>query len=58
MAISKYQKKYEALRDDVQGLKKDLEYLAVNGASRSRDAFFDAADMTKNVLEADERRKQ
>ena len=39
MAISKYQKKYEALLSDVWGLKKDLEYLAVNGASHSRDAF-------------------
>lgn len=58
MAISKYQKRYEALRADVQALKKDLEYLAVNGASHSRDAFFDAADMTKNVLEIDEWRNK
>lgn len=58
MAISKYQKKYEALLSDVWGLKKDLEYLAVNGASHSQDAFFDAADMTKNVLEIDEWRNK
>ena len=54
MGVGKYQRRYEALLSDVQTLKKDLEYLAVNGASHSRDAFFDAADMTKNVLEIDE----
>lgn len=58
MGVGKYQRRYEALLSDVQTLKKDLEYLAVNGASHSRDAFFDAADMTKNVLEIDEWRNK
>lgn len=51
----KYQNLYEHLRDDVRQLKADLETLAA-GSSLYRDAYFDAADMTKFVLEKDETR--
>ncbi|HCG3138761.1 TPA: hypothetical protein NJT62_000148 [Corynebacterium striatum] len=53
----KYQPLYEHLRDDVRQLKADLETLAA-GSSLYRDAYFDAADMTKFVLEKDEKRTQ
>lgn len=51
----KYQPLYEYLLDDVRQLKLDLEALAA-GSSLFRDAYFDAADMTKCILEEDERR--
>lgn len=52
-----YQNLYERLLDDVLQLKADLETLAA-GSSLYRDAYFDAADMTKFVLEKDETRTQ
>lgn len=51
----KYQNLYERLLDDVLQLKADLETLAA-GSSLYREAFLDAADMTKFVLEKDEMR--
>lgn len=56
-APMKYQNLYERLLDDVRQLKADLETLAA-GSSLCRDAYFDAADMTKFVLEKDETRTQ
>lgn len=53
----KYQPLYEHLRDDVRQLKADLETLAA-GSSLHRDAYYDAADMTKFVLEKAETRTQ
>lgn len=46
---------YEHLLDDVRQLKLDLETLAA-GSSLHRDAYYDAADMTKFILEKDEQR--
>lgn len=43
--------KYNRLMRDVRQLKLDLEYMAGMAPSRERDAFFDAADMVKGVLE-------
>lgn len=51
----KYQPLYEHLLDDVRQLKLDLETLAAD-SSLFRDAYFDAADMTKFILEKDEQR--
>lgn len=53
----KYQNLYEHLLDDVLQLKADLETLAA-GSSLYRDVYFDAADMTKFVLEKAETRTQ
>ena len=53
----KYQPLYEHLIDDIRQLKLDFETLAA-GSSRYRDAYFDAADMTKFVLEKAETRTQ
>ncbi|WP_172453505.1 hypothetical protein [Corynebacterium striatum] len=53
----KYQNLYEHLLDDVLQLKKDFETLAA-GSSLYRDAYYDAADMTKFVIEKDEKRTQ
>lgn len=50
-----YQNLYEHLIEDIRQLKHDLEYLAAH-SSLYRDAYFDAADMTKFVLEKDEQR--
>ena len=50
-----YQHLYEHLLDDVRQLKADFETLAA-GSSLHRDAYYDAADMTKYVLEKDELR--
>lgn len=54
-ALMKYQPLYEHLIDDIRQLKLDLETLAA-GSSLYRDAYFDAADMTKFILEKDEQR--
>ena len=51
----KYQQLYEHLIADIRQLKLDLETLAA-GSSLHRDAYFDAADMTKFILEKDEQR--
>ena len=51
----KYQTLYEHLIEDIRQLKADLETLAAC-SSLYRDAYFDAADMTKFVLEKDEQR--
>lgn len=40
---------------DVRQLKLDLEQMAGLAPSQERDAFFDAADMVKNLLEKHER---
>lgn len=53
----KYQNLYERLLDDVLQLKADLEELG-KASSLYRDAYFDAADMTKFVIEKDETRTQ
>lgn len=50
-----YQNLYEHLIDDVRQLKEDFEFYAKSGG-RLADAYFDAADMTKFVLEKDETR--
>lgn len=47
--------KYNRLVADVRQLKLDLEYMAGMAPSREREAFFDAADMVKNLLEKHER---
>lgn len=52
----KYQSLYEHLLDDVRQLKLDFESLAA-GSSLFRDAYYDAADMTKFILEKDEQRR-
>lgn len=46
-----WQHLYEQLRSDVQELKTDLEDLAARSKAPYKDAYFDAADMTKFVLE-------
>ena len=51
----KYETRYQHLIDDIRQLKLDLETLAA-GSSLHRDAYFDAADMTKFILEKDEQR--
>ena len=51
----RYQPLYEHLLDDVRQLKRDLETLAA-GSSLFRDAYYDAADMTKFILEKDKQR--
>lgn len=51
-----FKAKYTALIADVRTLKLDLYSMAYRSSDREKDAFFDAADMTKSVLEADERR--
>ena len=51
-----FKAKYTALIADVRTLKLDLESMAHQSSDREKDAFFDAADMTKSVLEANERR--
>ena len=50
-----YQNLYEHLIEDIRQLKLDFETLAA-GSSLYRDAYFDAADMTKFILEKDEQR--
>lgn len=52
----RYQPLYEHLLEDIRQLKLDLETLAA-GSSLYRDAYFDAADMTKFILEKDEQRQ-
>lgn len=52
----KYQQLYEHLIEDIRQLKLDFETLAA-GSSLHRDAYFDAADMTKFILEKDEQRR-
>ena len=47
--------KYNRLMRDVRQLKLDLEYMAGMAPSREREAYFDAADMVKNLLETHER---
>ena len=56
MAKSKYEQLYESLLTDVRALKRDLESMAVLSKHSAKDAFWDAADMTKSVLESAERR--
>lgn len=56
MAKSKYEHLYESLLDDVRTLKLDLESMAGLSKHGAKDAFWDAADMTKRVLESAERR--
>lgn len=48
--------KYNRLMRDVRQLKLDLEQMAGMAPSREREAFFDAADMVKNLLETHERK--
>lgn len=57
MAKSKYEQLYESLLADVQTLKRDLESMAGLSKHSAKDAFWDAADMTKGVLEGAERRE-
>ena len=57
MAKSKYEHLYESLLDDVRTLKLDLESMAGLSKHSAKDAFWDAADMTKSVLENAERRE-
>ena len=57
MANSKYFNLYESLLDDVRTLKRDLESMAGLSKHGAEDAFWDAADMTKSVLESAERRE-
>ena len=57
MANSKYFNLYESLLDDVRTLKRDLESMAGLSKHSAKDAFWDAADMTKGVLESAERRE-
>lgn len=52
-----WNKQHKQLLEDVRRLKADLETLAA-GSSLYRDAYFDAADMTKFVLEKAETRTQ
>lgn len=52
-----WNKQHKQLLEDVRQLKADLETLAA-GSSLHRDAYFDAADMTKYVLEKAEKRTQ
>lgn len=47
--------KNNRLLADVRQLKLDLEQMAGLAPSQEREAFFDAADMVKNVLETHER---
>ena len=56
MAKSKYEQLYESLLTDVRTLKRDLESMAGLSKHSAKDAFWDAADMTKGVLESAERR--
>ena len=56
MHKSKYEQLYESLLADVRALKLDLESMAVSSKHGAKDAFWDAADMTKGVLESAERR--
>ena len=56
MANSKYFNLYESLLADVQTLKLDLESMAGLSKHSAKDAFWDAADMAKSVLEGAERR--
>ena len=56
MANSKYFNIYQSLLDDVRALKRDLESMAGLSKHSAKDAFWDAADMTKSVLESAERR--
>lgn len=51
----KYETRYQHLISDIRQLKLDFETLAA-GSSLYRDAYFDAADMTKFILEKDEQR--
>ena len=57
MANSKYFNLYESLLADVRTLKLDLESMAGLSKHSAKDAFWDAADMTKSVLEVTERRE-
>lgn len=57
MHKSKYEQLYESLLADVRALKLDLESMAGLSKHGSKDAFWDAADMTKGVLEGAERRE-
>lgn len=57
MAKSKYERLYESLLADVRELKRDLESMAGLSKHGAKDAFWDAADMTKSVLESAERRE-
>lgn len=50
-----YQNLYAHLIDDVRQLKMDFETLAATGGFQA-GAYWDAADMTKYVLEKDETR--
>ena len=56
MAKSKYEHLYDSLLADVRTLKRDLESMAGLSKHSAKDAFWDAADMTKSVLESGERR--
>ena len=57
MADSKYSRLYQSLLADVRALKLDLESMAGLSKHTAKDAFWDAADMTKGVLEGAERRE-
>ena len=57
MANSKYFNLYQSLLADVRALKRDLESMAGLSKHTAKDAFWDAADMTKSVLEVTERRE-
>ena len=57
MANSKYFNLYESLLADVRTLKLDLESMAGLSKHSAKDAFWDAVDMTKSVLEVTERRE-
>ena len=57
MSKSKYEQLYESLLTDVRALKRDLESMAGLSKHNAKDAFWDAADMTKGVLEGAERRE-
>lgn len=50
-----WNKQHQQLLADVRQLKEDFETLAATGGFQA-DAYFDAADMTKYVLEKDETR--
>lgn len=56
MARRNYEQLYKALLNDVRELKRDLESMAGLSKHTAKDAFWDAADMAKGVLEDDERR--
>lgn len=47
--------KYNRLLADVRQLKFDLEYMAGMHSDWEKGAFYDAADMVKNLLEHHER---